>query len=208
MSTNNLPETVQEDNRSYEALFISEQRFKSYTAVDENVRLEDITNFILKAQAIYIQPILGTSFYNKFKNYVKNGGLYTENCDMYNLLNDYIAPALIEYSLYMMLPFIKYKIRAKGVLNGASEETESTDLSELKYLQQHVLNTAEFFAARLVKELKDYPGRFPEYQAPGTKGMKPDKSSPYFSGLMTNRGRGCNIIEGKSSYSMVNKNNC
>jgi hypothetical protein len=182
----------------YNVLLVSEQRVKMATALDENIRMQDITNFIIKAQDIYIRRLLGTSFFEKIKEGVKNNSL---SVDEENILNYYIGPTLIHYSLYEMLPFTKYKITAKGLLNGASEETQPTDLTVLKYLRQLVLDIAEDYAAILLKELKDYPSRFPEYQSPGTIGIKPDKSSPYFSGLMTHGTKRCDYFEGKSKYS-------
>ena len=48
---------------AYTALLVSEQRMKQWTSLDENVRVEDITPFIINAQDIYIQDALGTKFY-------------------------------------------------------------------------------------------------------------------------------------------------
>jgi len=186
----------------YDVLLVSEQRLKEYTGLDENVRVEDITPFILNAQDIYIQNILGSKFYNRLKDGVRLDNL---NEDEFNLLQDYISKALMHYGLYLLLPHIKYKIVQKGILNGASEETTPTNLEELKYLRQSTLDTAEFYQKRLLKELKDFPGRFPEYEVYGTIGMNPDKSSPYFSGLVTKipnkRSKDCNVIEGPSPLS-------
>jgi hypothetical protein len=167
---------------AYDVLFVSEQRLKSYTSLDENVRLEELTPHILNAQSLFIQPLLGTKFFNHLKEGVLNDSL---NSDEQELLDDYIAKALMYYSLYLLLPNLKYKYSQKGILNGASEDTTTTDLNELKYLRQNAMDTAEFFAKRLVEHLKDYPGRFPQYENPGTKGMTPDKTNQYFGGLQT-----------------------
>jgi hypothetical protein len=186
----------------YDVLLVSEERLKSFTGLDENVRVETITPYILNAQDIYIQNILGSLFYNRLKDGVRLDNLNNEE---FNLLQDYISKALMFYSLYLLLPHIKYKIAQKGILNGASEETTPTNLEELKYLRQSTLDTAEFYQKRLLKELKDFPNRFPQYQVYGTIGMNPDKTSPYFSGLVTkipNRKiQDCNIIEGLSPLS-------
>jgi len=186
----------------YDVLFVSEERMKKYTSLDENIRVEDITTHILNAQAIYIQPILGTKLYNKIKNGIKEETLTP---DEEELLQEYIAKTLMHYSLYLMLPFIKYRIVAKGVLNGASEETESTNLDELQYLRQSIKDTAEFYAQRLVEYLIDYSTNFPEYISAGTKGMLPDKNTPYFSGLVTNtKNKRCDFLSGESDYTIQN----
>ena len=189
----------------YDVKFCTEQRLKSYTSLDENVRVKDITPHILNSQDLYLQPILGTRFYQHLKDSIIAETL-TE--DENRLCDDYIAKTVMYYSLYLLLPHIKYKMVDKGLLNGASEDTNPTTLDELIYLRQNALDTAEFFAKRLVEHLKDYPGRFPQYEQPGTKGMMPDKSTTYFSGLVTkipSRNRiineDCNPLEGPSSIS-------
>ena len=86
----------------------------------------------------------------------------------------------------MILPSIKYKVVNQGIVNGTSEETSPTTLEELRYLRGTVLDTAEFYATRLVEFFRDNPGMFPDYTNPGNDGMMPDKTDQYFSGLQTN----------------------
>lgn len=165
-------------------LLVSEQRMKQWTQLDDNVRMNEITPHILQAQDIYIQNSLGTLLYTRIKDGVVANDL---NSDETTLLKDYIGPTLMQYALYLMLPSIKYKVANQGVLNGSSEETTPTTLDELKYLRQTVLDLAEFYNKRLVKFFIDNPGMFPQYDAPGTDGMMPDKKNPYFSGLVTGK---------------------
>jgi hypothetical protein len=170
---------------SQTVLMVSEQRLKQWTSLDNNTRDEEITPSILDAQNVYVQQTLGTPLYNHIKEGILNTTL---NADEILLLNEYIAPALMQYSLYLMLPNIKYKIVEKGILNGTSEETQPTSLDELKYLRQSTLDLAQFYDARLREFLCDADnGVYPLYDNPTPKdGMLPDKKSPYNSGLVTN----------------------
>jgi len=164
------------------ALLVSEQRLKQWTQLDENVRINEITPFVIQAQDIYIQATLGTKFFNRIKNGIIADDL---TADEKTLLNEYIGPTLMQYALYLMLPSIKYKIVNQGILNGTSEESAPTTLDELQYLRQSTLDTAEFYNKRLIKYFMDNPNLFPDYQSPGTDGMMPNKRNPYFSGLVT-----------------------
>jgi len=166
-----------------QVLLVSEQRLKQWTQLDDNVRLNEITPHILQAQDIYIQNLVGTKLYDRLKAGVIAGDL-TADEDL--LLNDYVGKTLMQYALYMILPSIKYKVANQGILNGTSEETSPTTLEELRYVRGTVLDTAEFYATRLVEFFRDNPGMFPEYTNPGTDGMMPDKTDQYFSGLQTN----------------------
>ena len=85
------------------------------------------------------------------------------------------------------MPSLKYKMVEKGILNGTSEETSPTTLDEMKYLRESTLDTAEFYNNRMLEFLRQNPGMFPLYTNPTPKdGMRPDKQTPYFSGLQTN----------------------
>lgn len=165
------------------ALLVSEQRVKQWTNLDDNVRVNEVTPFIIQAQDIYLQDRLGTKFFTRLKAGVIADDL---NASELALLNDYIGPMLAHYSLYLMMPGLKYKLVEKGVLNGTSEETTPTTLEELRFLRQATLDTAEFYDARLKEYLCDQPsGTFPEYSQPGSDGMHPNHETPYFSGLVT-----------------------
>lgn len=163
------------------ALLVSEQRLKQWTNLDSNVRVEEITPFIIQAQDIYVQDSLGTKFFNRIKDGIINANL---TADEQTLLNDYIGPMLMQYALYLMMPGLKYKLVDKGVVSGNSEESTQTTLEELKYLRQSALDTAEFYNERLREYLIDNPGMFADYDTPGVDGMYPNKQTPYFSGLV------------------------
>lgn len=164
-------------------LLVSEQRMKQWTSLDNNIRIDVLTPSILQAQDIYIQDTLGTPFYNRLKEGVLNNDL---TADESSFLKDYVGPTLMQYALYLILPHLKYKFVEKGILNGSSEDTDSTNLDELKYLRETALDTAQFYNERMLEFLKDYPNMFPIYRTWNQKGMKPNKETPYFSGLQTN----------------------
>ena len=170
------------------ALLVSEQRLKQWTNLDSNVRVEDITPWIISAQDVYMQTSLGTKFLDRIKAGIIANDL---NADEQLLLDDYIAPTLMQYSLYLMYPGIKYKIVEKGLVSGNAEDTDATTLEELKYLRQTTLDLAEFYDARLRESLCDVPaGTFPEYASQTSDdGMVAEKGTPYFGGLVTNINR-------------------
>ena len=165
-------------------LLVSEQRMKQWTSLDSNIRIDVLTPSIIQAQDIYIQDTLGTSFYRRLKAGVIANDL---NANESAFLKDFVGPCLIQYSLYLLLPNLKYKMVEKGILNGASEETGATTLDEMKYLRDQAMDMAQFYNNRMLEYLQDNPGMFPLYQNPTpSDGMTPNKQNPYFSGLQTN----------------------
>ena len=181
-------------------LLVSENKLKAFTALHENVRVEDIAPFVQQAQDLYLQPSLGTKFFKSLKEAVYTNTLTAEETD---LLEDYIAPMLIHRAFALSIPFIKYKVVDKGVLSGTSETASQTTLDEVQYLISKVEDTAQFYAQRLREFFFDHPGMFPDYINPGIYGMMPDRTSPYFSGLVVPKSYG----NGAYKYSYGYENN-
>lgn len=169
-------------------LFISESRLKRLTAVHANLEPDELTPFVLQAQDIYVQELLGTKFYNNLKGRVISGT--TTNSEK-QLLNDYMAPMLANYAVYMALPSFNYKMKNKSVLNPSAEEAQNTDLSELKYLRGTVKDSAEFYRERAREFLMDNESDFPDYVNYGVDGMSPNKRPAYHSNIVIPRPVGC-----------------
>ena len=171
-------------------LFISEARLKRLTAVHENLEPQELTPFVLQAQDVYVQELLGTKYYNSLKTKVKNSTTTTADT---NLLNDYLAPMLANYAVYLALPSFNYKMKNKAVLNPSAEEANAVDLSELKYLRGSIKDTAEFYRERAREFLIDNETDYPDYINPGVDGMQPNRLNGYDSGIVIPRPYGCNL---------------
>lgn len=163
------------------ALFISSQRLKKITSIDENVEGQELIPFAVQAQDIYIQDALGTTFYNHLRTAVSGS---TATDDEKTLINEYIAPTLANYTLYLALPSLNYKVRNKALLSPSSEESINVGLEEVKYLREATEATAEFYAQRLIDYLCVNESLFPTYQNPNVDdGMLPNHNTQYDSGL-------------------------
>ena len=173
-------------------LFISETKLKQFTALDFNVRVEQLVPYIIQSQDIYLQPVLGTRFYKGLKNRIELG---TRTQDERDLCDDYISPMILNFSLYQALPFIKYRLVQKGVVSPESETSPTANLDELKYIRSGIKDTAEFYQQRLVEYFYDNPNKFPEYQDPGIDGMLPNKQTSYKTGLVIPSGIGCGVYK-------------
>lgn len=161
-------------------LLISENKLKAFTALHENIRVEDLAPYIMQAQDLYLQPVLGTKFYKAIKEKVVNQALNAKETE---LLEEYIAPMLIQRSFALSVPFLKYKIVDKGILSGNSETSSDTNLDEVKYIIDKIEVSAQFYQQRVREYLIDNLNEFPEYINPGVDGMLPNRKSQYTSGL-------------------------
>lgn len=171
-------------------LFISSARLKKLTGIYENFYDEVIQPFVLQAQDIYVQEKLGTTFYQSLKLRVSGG---TTSVKEQTLLNDYIAPMLANYSVWLALPAIHYRIKNKSVLVGTSEEAQTADLNEIKYLRSSVLDIAQFYGERMREFLVANQNSFPDYTNFDEDYMAPNKRNTYDTGLYIPKLYGCAI---------------
>ena len=158
---------------AYEVLFISEEKIKSFTTVNENVYVDDLIPGIIQTQDLDLQPILGSKFYDGLKGRVLAG---TQTADETTLLDTYIAPFLLNRALWRVLPAIKWKLLNKSVLSPSSETAATIGLDEFQYLRNDQSQVAVWYEERLKNYLIEYDNLYPEYQSPDFKGITPDKS--------------------------------
>jgi len=167
-------------------LFIGTARFKKATPVQNNVDDDLINNYIWRAQETHIHQVLGTDLYNALKNKIVTNTL---TGDYKTLMDDFISPALIEWSFYEVLPFISMKLTNKSIARGNADYLAEADLNDLKYLRQTVRDVAEFQTTRIIGYLKQYTYLFPEYQTNSGLDKIIPNSSVYFNGVYLGGGR-------------------
>jgi len=160
--------------------FISLDLLKRNTTIQDNVDDDILVPFIYKAQDTKVQQALGTTFYNRLKEGVINDDL---NADETTLLIDYIQPMLIEWTFYEVMPHLNYKFTNKAISKESSEWSTSSELNEIKYLDDRVRNMAEFYTKRLNVYLCDNESLFPQYQNPDDDENLKRKDTSYFSGI-------------------------
>ena len=191
------------------ALFVTEEKIKSFTGIDENVDPSMLYPYVLQAQDFWIQQTLGTKLYDKMKelvvDYIVSGTPIPT--DYKKLLDEYIAPTVVHYAYYQALPQLKYRATNKGVNSGTSEVASTISLEELQYLRNNIFDSAKFYNERLRDYLVAYQELYIEYQSYTNKdGMKPNRGTSYYTGLAIPNRKikdycdDCEDSEGQANY--------
>ena len=169
-------------------LLISENKLKAFTNINKNVDIDAIRAEVSIAQDIHLQTLLGTKFYNHLLSQVSSTG-NTFNADELTLVNDYIAPYLIQTAYFEMIPHLHYRTMNRGIVEGQMESANSVDIETMKYLRTIQKQRSDFYKMRL----QDYlitgrgNGKFPDYITQTTlDGMIADKSDKYNSPIYLN----------------------
>jgi len=161
-------------------LFVSEDTIKKSTTINGNVDVELLLPYIKVAQDIHIHQLLGTDLYDKIQAEITANTLANP---YKNLVDVYIQPVLIHYSLYECLPFLSYKIMNKDIVRKISETSTAASLEDIKYIREIVKNTAEYYATRMVDHIRHNNTLYPEYSTNTNGDLNPTKDT-YFSGIV------------------------
>ncbi len=159
-----------------QALFISREDIVKFTAVNGNVDTDKFIQFVKIAQDTHIQNYLGTKLFNKINDGIVNANLaspYTM------LLNVYIKPMVIHWTMVEFLPFAAYTIANKGVFKHNSENSTNVEKSEVDYLVEKERSIAEHYTRRFIDYMSFNQSSYPEYNTNSNADMYPDKQSDF-----------------------------
>lgn len=162
------------------AQFINTDYIFKYTIIDDNVDVNLITKMIWKAQDLNIQATLGENLYTKLLNDCPNF-----SGDYRTLVKNFVQPALAEWTVYHLTPFINFRFTNKAVSLKNSDSSNPSTLDDLKWLREQIRNNAEFYSERIRDYIKSNITSFPEfYTRNNTFEIAPNKTN-YFSGIHT-----------------------
>lgn len=146
------------------AIFITENDLKRYSVLDGNIDSTKFMSYVEVAQDIHVQSYLGTDLYEKLQEIIiANTVDEVANADYKILLEKYVKPMHIQWSLVQYMPFAAYTIANGGVYKHSAESSQTVDKNEVDYLQEQSRLTATHYTERLTAYLCDNSSKFPEY---------------------------------------------
>jgi len=160
-------------------LFISENKIKDSTAIGGNVDNEFLLPYIKVAQKKYIETKLGTDLFEALQTKITAGSL---SGAYQTLVDDYIQDALVHWSFYECLPFLRYKVMNNNVVSKTAENSTPLSREEAQDLREEIRNTAEFYTERLIDYIKNNTSSFAEYTTNTGADVSPDTIN-YYSGM-------------------------
>ena len=200
-------------------LLISETKLKQFTNINKNVDMDVLRAEIQITQDTQLQPLLGSLFYNHLLDQVSSTG-NTFNANELTLVNDYIAPYLIQASYFRAIPHLHFRVMNRSIVEGQMESASPVDLETMKYLRSIQKQTADFYKMRLQDWLITGRGQnlFPDYLSTSTiDGMIPDKAAKYNNPIVLNHtsrygyayrsGGGNGMMGNLPSYSEIESSN-
>jgi hypothetical protein len=147
---------------------------------NKNTDMQDMVTQIPTAQDMFLEPILGTAFYDYIQLAYSAQTLTADE----TLLVSHIKPLLAWKTAVLSLPFLNYNIKNKGAQSQSSDFSTSVDLTTTNYLKNELENRSEWYAERLQRYLQINGNLFPLYNTQtSTEDLTPDRTSGYDSGF-------------------------
>ena len=163
----------------YNVLFISEQKLKDFTPLNQNCDTAELRWGISQAQTIFIQETLGTNLFEEMGRLVETGDIENAGKIHYKeLLNNFIQPTLIWFSYYLLLDSLFIKSMNIGLQQYRSEQSNPVGIKELQYLKSNSRDNGQFNDNLMRRYLVFNTALFPEY----TIYSDPAKLMPEFGG--------------------------
>lgn len=166
---------------NYNVLLISELKLKSQAPIDPNVDSDELRYCIQQAQNIYIQETLGTNFYNEILDQVESGDILLSGATNNKfLLDNFIQPALVAYSYYILLDNMFVKLVNVGLQQFRSEQSNPIGIKEFQYLKDQARDRAQFLDNLMRRHLVFENWKYPLYTQVKNNGqLIPEFGSPF-----------------------------
>ena len=163
--------------------------------VEANIDDNALESFILIAQDVNLQSLLGFTMYNFIIQGLisdPSGNSFSQQYQ-YLLING-IQQSVSLWAMYNAYPTLLYKATNKAVVAKKSDESNTVGIRELEYLRDQLRNNAEFYDSRIREYITNNVNDFSEYYyTQGVNRIRP-KSNMYYGGLFLRQvGRGNNF---------------
>ena len=159
-----------------QALFVNRDDIVKFTALNGNVDESKFIQWVKVAQDIHIQNYLGTKLFNKINDAIVANNLANPYL---MLLNVYIKPMVIHWTMVEYLPFAAYTIANKGVFKHGSENSTNVEKSEIDFLVEKERGIAQNYTRRFIDYMTYNQSSFPEYNSNSNADVYPDKDASF-----------------------------
>lgn len=159
------------------ALFINRTDLVKNTIINGSVDTDLFLQSVKLAQQTHILQYCGSALYDEISNKILTNNV---DADTQALLNDFLQPMLIHFSMVDYLPFCSYSIKNGGLFKTTSETGANVSKEEVDYLVQKHLSSAQFYTRRFIDYMSfNASAKFPKYYENNNEQMQPEKSAAF-----------------------------
>ena len=119
---------------------INDKYLKEFSPIPLNYNMKELHNYVKLAEDIWIRPLIGEDWYEELLEQVKTNTLTEANS---TALVEAIWPYEAYTVCYEALTIIWAHFSETGISLGKSDNSESVDLKDMTYIQQHLRGQVE-----------------------------------------------------------------
>ena len=150
-------------------LFISADYLKNNSELNLNIDDKILSMCIETSQDVHLQEAIGTTLYDHLQTVFIDSGSTGLTSYEATLLDDYIIPGLIKWSIAESCVALSFKIQTKGVVQQQSENSSSITKEDLEYVRRNYESKAEFYFQRAIDYIKSNYNEFRDYYNTGSE---------------------------------------
>lgn len=137
---------------------INDKWLREFSPIPLNYNMKELHNYIKLAETIWLQPVIGYDWYDELLEQVSENNLTEENS---TALVEAIYPYLGFCVAYEAIPVIWAHISEVGITKGKSDNSDSLDLKDMTFVQQHLRTQVEARKDYLKKWICEHIDSFP-----------------------------------------------
>lgn len=145
---------------------ISKSEFSTYVDVTDHIDEKYLQRFILRAQELFLAPLMGDELYQELLE-DKSSGYY--GTGMLSLLTDYVLPYLVYKSYQLYLPTSGIFMTGQGPRTLVEEHSELIPDDVMKVLVNDARNSAEAYGRKLYNFLCQNKDTYTAFRDSDTK---------------------------------------
>jgi len=157
-------------------LFVTRHDISVFTAANGNIDNDKLLPFINQAQDIHIQNYLGTDLMEKIQVLIVSSTLTGAYL---SLVNDYVKPMLMHWSMVEYLPYAGVNIANGGIYTKNPENSTALTKEHIDSLVERSRTTAQFYTNRFIDYMSFNQTSFPEYNSNSNDDMSPDTKADF-----------------------------
>lgn len=131
--------------------FVTENWLKTNTPITDNIDMTDVMPWLKTSAELWIQPILGTYFYNDLLTKYNEQTLTSNEETLVNMIKPAIAWRAASDAVYGL----SRQLKNKGIQTQSGDFSSSVELDEVQFAMAHYRQKAEFYESLIVKYLKE-----------------------------------------------------
>lgn len=137
---------------------INEAWLKEFSPIPLNYNMKELHNYVKLAETIWLLPVIGDDYYDELLEQVADNELTDANS---TALVEAIYPYLAFAVAYEALPVMWAHISEVGITKGKSDNSDSLDLKDMTYVQQHLRSQVEARKDYCIKWLCERSDTYP-----------------------------------------------